>query len=168
MVVGLPFAAQIILNVRLITSGQSYEGAESAFPGLILILSLLAYYGWIGAVGISFSKRNTATVMPIARFRYSIWTSFVSTIFLFIYFWVYPNFSPEVGVIPVMMIGVLVFIALFTLLYSLSFMARSIVQLERKRRVNTSEFYNEFVMAVIFPIGIWLLQPRINRLNQTL
>jgi len=169
LVVGLPIVVQFIQNIIFLTSDQGNEAAYSTGLGLILILPLLIYYGWIGSVGMAFSKRNTSVSMPTGRFKISLWTSCICNLLLLVYFWAYPqNIRQTDGeeAIPIMLIGVLVFVALFTLFYCLSFMARAIVQLERGRRITSSEYFSEFIMAVIFPIGIWLLQPRINRLDK--
>ncbi|MEX2594602.1 MAG: hypothetical protein WD426_17660 [Anditalea sp.] len=107
--------------------------------------------------------------MKTKKFLISLWISCISNIFLLVYFWSYPRNLDRVEgeeVIPIIMIALIVFIALLTLFHCLSFMAKAIVQLERGRKVTSSEFFSEFVMAVILPIGIWLLQPRINQLEK--
>ncbi len=167
LVVGIPILVQLIQNIIFLASDQE-DVAYANSLGLVLILPLLVYYGWIGSVGMTFSKRNSAVSMPVGRFRISLLVSCLTSVFLLIYFWAYPQTvqsADDEEAIPIMLVGLMVFIALFTLFYCLSFMARAIVQLERKRRINSAEFYSEFVMAVVFPIGIWLLQPRINKLK---
>ena len=168
LVVGVPIVVQLIQNIIFLSSGPGDEATSSNGLGLLLILPLLAYYGWIGSVGTAFSQRNTSASMPDGRFKASLWTSCVCSIILLVYFWAYPQYlraTDNEEAIPIMLIGLLLFVALFTLFYCLSFMARAVVQLERSGRVSSPEFYSEFVMAVVFPIGIWLLQPRINRLE---
>jgi len=168
LVVGIAFLLQLIQNVIFLSSADGDAANYGNRLGLMLILPLLVYYGWIGSVGSTFGQRNTADNMPLGRFRLSLWTSGICSVLLLVYFWAYPQYlqaTDQEEAIPIMLIGVLVFVVLFTLFYCLSFMARAIVQLEQGRRVTSSEFYSEFVMAVVFPIGIWLLQPRINRLE---
>lgn len=168
LVIGLPIVLQLIQGMIFLSSADGNEANYGNSLGLLLILPLVIYYGWIGAVGRAFSQKNSAVTMPSGRFRLSLWTSAICSILLLAYFWTYPQYlqaTDHEEAVPIMLVGVMVFVALFTLFYCLSFMARAIVQLERGRRVNSSEFYSEFVMAVVFPIGIWLLQPRINKLE---
>ena len=168
LVVGIPLVLQLIQNIIFLSSADGNAADYGNSLGLLLILPLLVYYGWIGSVGSAYSQRNTAVNMPLGRFRLSLGTSVICSILLLVYFWAYPQYlraTDHEEAVPIILIGVLVFVALFTLFYCLSFMARATVQLERGRRVTSSEFYSEFVMAVVFPIGIWLLQPRINRLE---
>jgi len=61
--------------------------------------------------------------------------------------------------------GIVVFLAIATLLLALSYVAKTLVRAERNANVNSSDFYGEFVMMLFFPIGIWLLQPRINEIH---
>lgn len=169
LVVGIPIVLQLIQSIIFLSSMGEDSANNGNILGLLVILPLLIYYGWIGSVGSKFSQRNTAVAMPLGRFRLSLWTSCICSILLMVYFWAYPRYlqaTDNEEAVPIMLIGVLVFVMLFTLFYCLSFMARALVQLERGRRVNSSEFYSEFVMAAVFPIGIWLLQPRINRLER--
>lgn len=166
LVVGIPVVIQIIQNILFITSrGTAYPAGLE----LLLIIPVLIFYGWIGAVGSAFSRNSFPVQMPRKKFSLSLWVSCLVSIFLFIYFWAYPLFLDSAGdeeIIPITVIGLMVFISLSTLFYCLSFMARSIVQQERESSIHSSDFFGEFVMAVFFPVGIWLLQPRINRLNQ--
>lgn len=169
LIVGMPVMLQLIQSIIFISSADGNVANYGNILGLLIILPLLIYYGWIGSVGSTFSQRNTAVNMPIGRFRLSLWTSGICSVLLTVYFWTYPQYlqaTDNEEAVPIMLVGVLVFVTLFTLFYCLSFMARGVVQLERNRRVSSSEFYSEFVMAVAFPIGIWLLQPRINRLER--
>lgn len=167
-IVGIPLVIQVIHSILFLASDQDYP-ETSGFLGLILILPLLCYFLWVAAVGKKFSESPDSPQMQARKFLISWWISILSHLFLLIYFWSYPqnlNQSEEDEVIPIMVVGLIVFVALFTLFYCLSFMARAIVQLERGRRITSSEYFSEFIMAVIFPIGIWLLQPRINRLDK--
>ena len=168
LVVGLPIVLQLIQSIIFLSSADGNEANYGNSLGLLLILPLLIYYGWIGSVGTAFSQKNSPVPMPTGRFRLSLWTSAICSILLLVYFWAYPQYlqgTDNEEAVPIILVGVLVFVALFTLFYCLSFMARAIVQRERVRRVTSSEFYSEFVMAVVFPIGIWLLQPRVNKLE---
>ena len=168
IITGLPLVIQFIQSILFVASGQDYPGTSS-FLGLIVIISLLCYFLWVAAAGKKFSESPDSPPMKTQRFLISLWISGLCHLFLLIYFWSYPqnlNQTEKDEVIPVMVVGLIVFAALFTLFYCLSFMARAIVQLERGRRITSSEYFGEFIMAVIFPLGIWLLQPRINRLNE--
>ena len=169
LIVGVPFAVQFIQNIWILYSGKEMEANYPSLLGLILIVPLLVYFLWIGEVGKRFSKSEASPPMKTRKFMLSLWVSGLSNLFLLGYFWSYPLYLDRVEgeeVIPITAIALIVFIALLTLFHCLSFMAKAIVQLERGREITSSEFFSEFVMAAILPIGIWFLQPRINRLGK--
>jgi hypothetical protein len=53
--------------------------------------------------------------------------------------------------------------AMFCIFYNLYFLAKTLKTAELQRPVTFRDFIGEFFLAWFFPIGIWILQPRINR-----
>jgi len=56
------------------------------------------------------------------------------------------------------------FFAMFCLLYDLYFVAKNLALVEKQRSVSLGDYLGYFCGLWIFPIGIWIVQPRINRL----
>lgn len=54
------------------------------------------------------------------------------------------------------------FFAMFCTLHSMFFAAKALRTVELQRKTTFSDFVGEFFMIWFFPIGIWLIQPRIN------
>lgn len=54
--------------------------------------------------------------------------------------------------------------ATFCYLYLVYFVARSVVSVERQRIVALNEYIFPLLQAMFLPVGIWFLQPRLNRL----
>lgn len=55
-------------------------------------------------------------------------------------------------------------ISMAGIFYSLYFAARALKSVELQRSVSFNDFRREFFLLWFFPVGIWLIQPRINRL----
>jgi len=53
---------------------------------------------------------------------------------------------------------------MYATINSLSFPAKVLNSIERNREVSLSEYIGDFFLIVFLPIGIWFLQPRINRI----
>ena len=74
-----------------------------------------------------------------------------------------PNDLPQ---IPMEWIGIAVLVlhivSIFGIFYSMYFAAKTLKTVELLREVSFREFASEFFMFWFFPIGIWILQPRIN------
>ena len=56
------------------------------------------------------------------------------------------------------------FYVFYAFLYYLSFPGRSLRTIENKRLADFGEYIGDFFLVVFLPIGIWFLQPRINRI----
>lgn len=63
---------------------------------------------------------------------------------------------------PIMMI---IFMGVFfCVIYSLYFVAKTFKTVELQREVKFSDFAGEFFMIWFYPIGIWIIQPKINKM----
>jgi hypothetical protein len=155
LVVGIPLVLQLVQNILLVWTQPQSPGSFSSLLGLLVIIPLFIYFIWIYSVGKKFNEGILG-----------LFVSILGHIFLLIYFWSYSNWVNQAEgeeVLPISLLALIVFISFFTLFYALSFMAKALVQMERGTNIHSSEFYSEFIMALLFPLGIWLLQPRINR-----
>ncbi len=57
------------------------------------------------------------------------------------------------------------FLAMFCMFYNLYFAAKTIKLAELQRQVNFGDYAGEFFLMWFFPIGVWWLQPKVNRLH---
>jgi len=56
------------------------------------------------------------------------------------------------------------FFAMFCLLYDLYFVSKSLALAEKQRSVSLGDYLGYLCALWIFPVGVWIIQPRINRL----
>lgn len=54
------------------------------------------------------------------------------------------------------------FYVFFAFLYYLAFPGRTLRTIENKRDADFGDYFSDFFLVLFLPIGIWLLQPRIN------
>jgi hypothetical protein len=148
------------------------------FPILILLI-LLINLGWYWAVGIKLQEK-----IPVElRLKTGFFKFFV--IFPIIYFiaialalfWffsiigIFPygsihtgeNIPPLIGFLPLIFFPIH-FFYLFCTIYSMYFTARTIKTAELQKAVRFDEYIGEFFLIMFFPIGVWILQPRINKI----
>lgn len=57
-------------------------------------------------------------------------------------------------------------LAMFFMFYSNYFISKHLVMAEEKRPVTFNDFAGPFFLVWFFPIGIWFIQPRINKLYE--
>jgi hypothetical protein len=55
-------------------------------------------------------------------------------------------------------------LAMFCIIYCLYFVAKSMVMVETGRDVTFRGYAQQFFLLSLFPVGIWVIQPKINRL----
>ncbi|MNL47293.1 hypothetical protein D3C87_1700740 [compost metagenome] len=54
--------------------------------------------------------------------------------------------------------------SIFCLIYTLYFNAKSLKAVETRKPVTFSDFAGEFFLLWFFPVGVWIIQPRINKI----
>ena len=132
-----------------------------------LALSQIVIYAWLWIVGKTISdnvegQKLFKTLIKIPCF----------VILLILFFWLFLTLRISFGffstanilfaslfvILPVQ------FVFVVSLIYCFYFVARSLKQFETKQKPKFEEFFKEFILILIFPVGIWFLQPRINRI----
>ena len=56
------------------------------------------------------------------------------------------------------------FAAMFSTLYAMIFASKNLKSVELEREAKISNYLGDFFLVWFFPIGIWILQPRIHKL----
>lgn len=134
----------------------------------VTIIPFLIYFLWIWSVGTLLNK-GIQKKLAIRTVYFSI--SVAVSYFIFFFLLVFNLFDwdgvkeqVEDDIWAYILMGVPLLIAFFAWLFALNFLAKSLVRAERETHVTSSEYYGEYIMALFFPIGIWILQPRINKI----
>jgi len=131
-------------------------------PGMLYLLNVYTYtvfkilsmldgalfFIWLYTVGdYLFQKLPKGISMNINLFKVAITLS----LFLLLFWSIYHN---------------LISILALTLIaaYSTYFVSRSICTIEKNRKVDFSEYAGTFISIWIFPLGIWFIQPRVQKI----
>lgn len=72
----------------------------------------------------------------------------------------------SLNILPNKNFPILSYIAIAANIYCVYFAARILVMAELERKVTFSDYIGTFIHIYVFFIGVWWLQPRINRLHQ--
>lgn len=56
------------------------------------------------------------------------------------------------------------FLSLIAMLYAMEFAVKRLATLEQKQQVSFPAYIGSFFLIFFFPIGVWFIQPRVNRL----
>lgn len=124
---------------------------------------MLLFMSWLWSLGSSLNKFIPSELRPnVSPFKYALVYSFsyifVSQIYIV---------NLTIGYSSHEMLQIYVTFHLFAIccfFYVLFFIAKNIAIYEQKSYVGFSNLSSYFFLLWIFPLGIWYLQPRINRI----
>jgi hypothetical protein len=68
-------------------------------------------------------------------------------------------------IIPEEILYIFSLISIAANIYTVYFVARILVMAEKERKVTFSDYIGTFILVAIFILGVWWLQPRVNRLH---
>lgn len=174
MVVGIPILSGI-LDALILVSGAGDTFSFRIFLNFLNILAMWFFYLWIWSVGSILGNRvENKEDLPknVTLFPWILLVSLLTSTALVIWYW-WDLYGPAINGNQDTMLDqsyitlvLLAFIAIVCLFVSLNFMVKILVIAERNSLVKPNDFFSEYVMAVVFPIGIWILQPRIDKLSR--
>ncbi|MEM7655245.1 MAG: hypothetical protein AAF399_03885 [Bacteroidota bacterium] len=145
------------------------------FPFLIGV-SGAVLYGWFGSIGLGLNALIPAAAkLKVGRFRFCVWFSFGYLLllvgFMGFFFAQFDSQFPAIGSqFPYVFLAILPFhfFSMICTLYCLYFVAKTIKTTELQRKVKFSEYLGELIMIWFYPIGIWILQPKLNQMAKEL
>lgn len=165
LLIGAPMAVQII-TVSSVVKGDP-SGLLIAFPLLMLLYTAL-YFGWFYAMGTELYKKLPATVpMKLTRFKIFLLIPVVYLLLIMAAMGFAFNNPENVEESFFGYAGLIIPLHLFSMsciFYCLYFVAKALKAVEWQRPVTFGDFAGEFFLIWFFPVGVWIIQPRINRL----
>lgn len=157
----LTFGVPVLFILLLIGRIKSDEMLvfESFF---ISFLILVVFFGWLYSAGVGLNRIiPNEYKLKVTRFKISL--SVPLLFIVVISYWLYNRVNGN----PIPLNFELIFsfhlLSMFCLFYCFYFVARAIRTAEMKKKVSFTDFVGLFFLIWFFPIGIWFVQPRINR-----
>lgn len=177
---GIPIILQIVMMSSMFSTIASETnpdpkmmfGYMKFFPA-IMILFMLIYFGWFWSVGIGLQKKVPEHIkMKVKKFKifFFIPMVYMLGIIIFISFAMNDLISSGQEPYPALLGALMAIViplhlfSMFCILYTLYFVAKTFKTVELQREVKFSDFGGEFFMIWFFPVGIWIVQPKINKM----
>jgi hypothetical protein len=177
---GIPILLQIVAMISMFANIDSNGNPDQTgmlnmmkiFP-IIMSLYVGLFFGWFWSIGIGLQKYIPTDIkMKIKKFKIFFFIPLIYILFLLVIigtsFYGFSSGSNAVGGIVGKMLFVVIpmhLFSMFCIFYLLYFVSKTIKTTELKRTVTFSDFIGEFFMIWFFPIGIWFIQPRINKIT---
>lgn len=180
LTIGIPMVLQFILIGGLISEiSKGTEGDPEMvfnyfkiFP-FIMVLFTGILFGWFWSIGVGLDriipeelKLNVGwfKILLLIPIIYILCVSiFIGTMFNG---FISPESTPNLGIFG--LIIPLHLFSMFCIFYCMYFVAKTIKTAELQKEVEFGDFIGEFFMIWFFPIGIWFLQPRINKMIRSM
>lgn len=133
------------------------------FP-IMMILFMGVFFGWFWSVAIGLqSKIPEGVKMKVKKFKIFFFTPLIYILFFLGFFMTTmtgggPNPAIFAVIVPLHLFS------MFCMFYILYFVAKTFKTVELQREVSFSDFAGEFFMIWFYPIGVWIIQPKINKM----
>ncbi|MCW8877829.1 MAG: hypothetical protein OQK04_03350 [Kangiellaceae bacterium] len=163
LIFGLPFVFQSLLMSRIMSSNTIEPKEIFGILSYMMLGFMAIFMTWFWGLGTGLNNIVKPEIRPSSKlFKFGIIYS-ASYMILFMLFMTRFVEQEELG----SMMGVIFplhLFAMFCMFYGLHFIAKNLVMAEKNEAVKFGEFSGPFFLIWFFPIGIWFVQPRINKL----
>jgi hypothetical protein len=136
-----------------------------------MILFIGLFFNWLYALGINLYKKLPATApMSLTRFKIFLFMPFTYMVLLSLYMSVMfsrilsddqLNSGMFAWIFPLHLFS------MFCIFYCFYFNAKALKSVELQMPATFSDFAGELFLIWFFPIGVWIIQPRINKMFDT-
>ena len=146
---------------NLISSFNFFENKNQDFKMISMLIIIFSIFGWIwSVVNVLYRKLPTKETFNIWKFR----IIFLMTISILIWIlWKVENNLIKNNVL-LLILGVFTYLGF--MIYLVLTTAKTIKSVELQKEVSIQDSFLDAILIWIFPLGIWIIQPRINALNK--
>lgn len=180
---GIPIIFQfVMMGIIFASFGSGNEPDPSTmfsfiyvFPILMIIFSG-TLLGWFWSVAIGLQSKVPANVkMKVGMFKTFFFIPIAYMLAFFVGITVLVNGLSSMTAAgeepsPAIMFGSMILLvplhlfAMFCMFYCMYFVAKTFKTAELQREATFSDFLGEFFLVWFYPIGVWILQPKINKM----
>ncbi len=168
------FGMMIMMFSNITKTGQpdpSFMFDMMAYFPVIMLIYMGLLFGWFWSIAIGLQpKVKKPITMKTKKFKIFFFIPVVYiTLLMFFMANIFSGFDPMStdpnGFIFPGIIGIILpmhLLSMFSIFYCIYFCAKTLKTIILEREVSFGDFAGEFFMLWFWPIGIWILQPKIN------
>lgn len=177
---GIPMIFQFIMIGTMFENVGSDSNTDQTFMliymkffPIMMIIFMGVFFGWFWSVAIGLQSKVPEDIkMKVKKFKTFFFIPMAYILFITLFMGIQMNglmtneTEPSGGLIGglVAVIIPLHLFSMFCIFYSLYFVTKTFKTVELQREVKFSDFVGEFFMIWFYPIGIWIVQPKINKM----
>ena len=162
-IIVIPFGVQSLLMNTLVSSTEINNEVVFTVMPLVMLVFMAVYLMWFWTLGVELNKMVPESDRPkVSRFKFGIR-------FTAIYMLLFQAFivSTTNGVsfdLAMPVIFILHMAAMYFMFYSIFFISKNLVTYENMVSGTSKSSKGTFLLLWFFPLGVWFLQPRINKI----
>ncbi len=170
LLIGIPIILEF-LTVGFIFSADDFSSGLQRFLSIFPVLMMLyvaILFGWLWSVGVFLSKKLPSdATMPTSIFKGAI---IIPTLYIMFLCWfvaklIWGNEMSELFLDENLSVILTAHVtSAACIFYVLYFNAKALKSVELQRPALLGDYVGEFILFWFFPVGVWFLQPRINKL----
>ncbi len=169
LLIGIPIILEFFTVGFIFSADDMSSGIERflrIFP-VLMLLYIGVLFGWLWSVGVFLSKKLPADApMPSGLFKGAV---IIPTLYIIFICWFVAKlmWGDEMSELFIQENLAVILTAHFTsmlcIFFILYFNAKALKSVELQRPALLGDYIGEFFLFWFFPIGLWFLQPRINK-----
>ena len=165
LIVIFPFATQSLIMEALINSADLQSGLLFKVMPLIMLIFIGIYLLWFWSLGTELNKIVPESVrLKASRFKFGIkFCAIYITAFQIMFIFMANGISLG-AFMPI--VFVLHLVAMYFMFYSIYFISKNLVAFENVQNDKSASSKGTFFLMWFFPLGIWFIQPRINKMYE--
>lgn len=178
---GLPFGFQVVVMTMMLSDIEKMQHDPSLFIQymqlfpILMVLFAWALMGWLWSVAMGLQAFVPQEIhVKVRKFQIFFFIPLVYMLVIFVALSTVFTSLMQTGRPPMEEMGTIVSIiiplhllSLFCMFYILYFVAKTFKTVELQRETKFADFTGEFFLLWFFPIGLWILQPKINKMVDT-
>ncbi len=170
---GIPFIFQIVMMVNIFSNigdgnipDPTYMFKYMTFFCIFIVLFMGVWFGWFWSVAIGLqAKMPEGVKMKVTKYKIFFFSPLIYILVLIFFMSTMttnsvPNPAMFIVILPLHLFS------MFCMFYNLYFVAKTFKTVELQRETRFSDFAGEFFMIWFYPIGIWIIQPKINKMME--
>lgn len=142
--------------------------------GLVNLFGVFIHFFWLWTIGTKLQEYYPSEVKEpkIKRFKLFFLFPFIYLLFMpLLVLGITSSFgfedkltNPSLLILSIIILVACHFFCMFCIIHTLYFCAKKLKTILSKKEAHFSDYIGEFFMVWFFPIGVWIIQPQINKL----
>ena len=153
----------LFLLIFICASWKSHSPLEEIINSIAIVTISLWIYS-IGVYGHQPVLNLGLSAMKIKLFRFNVILVGATLLSLFIWFHLSISDTLQMKDIPLAILSIYLLYALFQPIF---FVAKVLAKIQHRNEVIFSDYLYYLLLICFFPFGIWIVQPKINRIFMT-